>query len=75
MGVIVYINDATSRVRVHEEDCPKVAQHGGGVNGYYKFFSCYEDAWDYINEYLDDYDSDDCFYCSPDVETCYNNDY
>jgi len=68
--VTVYINDSVKRARVHEEDCPKVLQNNGGYNGYYKYFECYEDAWDYLNNELYDYDCDDCYYCNPGNESC-----
>ena len=74
MGVAIYINDRNERARVHEDDCPKLRQHGGGRNGFYKYFECYEDAWDYLEDEYDDYDCADCSYCDPENESCYDDD-
>ena len=68
--VTIYINDSVKRARVHEEDCSKVLQNSGGYNGYYKYFECYEEAWNYLDNELDDYDCADCHYCNPENESC-----
>jgi len=68
--VTVYINDNVKRARVHEDDCDRVLQNKGGYNGYYKYFECYEEAWEYLNNELYDYDCDDCYYCNPENESC-----
>ena len=74
MGVAIYINDRNKRARVHEDDCKELRKNKGGRNGYYKYFECYEDAWDYLEEYFDNYDCDDCYYCEPNNESCYDED-
>lgn len=75
MGVTIYINDRNERVRVHEDGCDKIRQGRSNYNGYYKYFDCYEDAWDYIEKRYDDYDCEDCYYCDPENESCYDDDY
>ena len=75
MGVTIYINDRNERVRVHEDDCRRIRQGSSNYNGYYKYFDCYEDAWSYIENNYDDYDCDDCSYCNPENESCYDDDY
>ncbi len=74
MGIAIYINDRNERARVHDDNCPKLRQHGGGKNGFYKYFECYEDAWDYLEENYDEYDCNDCYYCNPEDESCYDDD-
>jgi len=74
MGVAIYINKRNERARVHEDDCSKLRQKGGGWNGFYKYFECYEDAWDYLERNYDDYDCADCHYCNPEDESCYDDD-
>lgn len=68
--IVIYINENVRRARVHEENCSRVLQNKGGYNGYYKYFECYEDAWDYVNEELNDYDCENCYYCNPENENC-----
>ena len=65
MSVTVYINHNNERARVHEDDCNRVRQGGGGHNGEYRYFNDYEDAWEYLNNHLDKYDCSDCSYCDP----------
>lgn len=67
MAYALYINDINERARLHDEDCNRVHQHGkkGGDKGEYRYFEDYDDAWNYMNRHLDDYDCDDCQYCNP----------
>ena len=70
MGITVYINDHNKRARVHCEDCREVNKGGGGGRfGGYRYFDSYDETWDWINDKLEDYDVDDCYYCEPD-ENC-----
>ena len=65
MSVTVYINERNERARVHEDDCDRIRRGGGGNNGEYRYFNDYEEAWEWINDNLDDYDCADCSYCNP----------
>jgi hypothetical protein len=66
MSVTVYINHKNERARVHEDDCSRLHQHGGGGrNGEYRYFDDYDDAWEWMNDCLEDYDCGDCSYCDP----------
>jgi hypothetical protein len=72
MGVTVYINHVSDKARIHEDDCPKLRQHGGGGNrGEYRYFNCYEDAEEWLEDNYEDYNIGDCHYCSPESESCY----
>ena len=75
MGVTVHINDTSKKARIHEDDCSRLLQHGGGKNGFYQYFGCYEEAEEYLSDEYDDYDWGDCFYCNPENERCTDSDY
>jgi hypothetical protein len=71
MGITVYINEPNRKARVHEDGCSRIRQQGGGgTHGSYRYFDCYEEAWEYLNDNYDDYDCDDCSYCDPENESC-----
>jgi len=66
MSVTVYINHRNERARVHADDCNRLHQQGGGGNsGEYRYFNNYDEAWEWMNENIEDYDCDDCSYCNP----------
>lgn len=67
MGYVVYVNHPKSKARVHDEDCNKLHQNGGGKlnNDEEHYFSEYDDASDYMYEYWSEYDCDDCAKCNP----------
>jgi len=65
MSYSIYVNDHNSRVVVHDEDCNEVKKHGGQGKGYWvDCLDTYEDAWEWIEENIDDdYDCHDCSKC------------
>lgn len=67
MAYYVYVNHPKQKARLHDENCNYLHQNGGGHlnNDEEHYFSDYDDAWDYMNNYLEDYDYGDCKHCNP----------
>jgi hypothetical protein len=67
MGYIVYVNKVKNKARLHNEDCYFLHQNGGGKlnNDGEHYFEEYDDAWEYMFTYLEDYDYGDCKHCNP----------
>ena len=60
MSYSIYVNEHNSKATVHEDDCREVRKHGGTGKGYWvDCFDEYDEAWDWIEEYLDE----DEYYC------------
>ncbi|MDF1878444.1 hypothetical protein JHD46_02185 [Sulfurimonas sp. SAG-AH-194-C20] len=66
MSVTVYINHHNERARVHEDECGHIRKGvGGGNNGEYRYFSNYDEAWEWMEENIEDYEYSDCHHCNP----------
>jgi len=67
MEYVVYDVKLGKKARLHDEDCDRLYQtSGGGMNGSYRYFSSYEEAWEYLEDLENDgWDVADCFYCNP----------
>jgi len=65
MSFSIYVNDHNAKATVHDSDCHHVRKNGGKGKGYWiDSLDTYEEAWDYINNNIeDDYESNDCESC------------
>jgi hypothetical protein len=67
MEYTVYVNHPKQKARLHENGCNHLHQNGGGRlnNDEEHYFDNYNDAWEYMRDYLSDYDYGDCNHCNP----------
>ncbi|CAA6805535.1 MAG: Unknown protein [uncultured Sulfurovum sp.] len=65
MSYAIYVNDHNGRATIHEIDCHHVRQNGGTGKGFWvDSLDTYEDAQDYIDNYVDsNYECNDCSSC------------